>query len=54
MNIERKRAELIEALIDKLPDLEEFGAPIAAAHLQAAIDALRKPSDTEQDCTNVE
>ncbi|WP_395333413.1 hypothetical protein WBP06_07565 [Novosphingobium sp. BL-8H] len=54
MNTEHKRAELIEALMAKLPELEEFGAPIAAAHLQAAIDALRKPSDTEQDWTDVE
>lgn len=54
MNTEQKRAALIEALLSKLPELEEFGADMAAAHLQAAIDALRKHSDTEQDCTDTE
>ncbi|TCM21997.1 hypothetical protein EDF56_101674 [Novosphingobium sp. PhB165] len=54
MNTERKRAALIEALMAKLPDLEEFGAFVAAAHLQAAIDALRVPSNAEQEDSNSE
>lgn len=54
MNTEQKRAALIEDLLSKLPELEQFGASVAAAHLQAAIDALRKSSDTEQDCTDTE
>ena len=54
VNTERKRAVLIAALMTELSALDEFGAMVAAAHLQAAIDALRSTSSAELDPSNLE
>lgn len=43
--------QLIGELGSKLEKLEELGAFVAAAHLQAAIDALRGQHKSEQICS---
>lgn len=54
MNIEAKRSALIEAMMANLAQLENLGAEIAAAHMQAAIDALRRDSALDQDPSDLD
>lgn len=54
MNTEAKRSALIEAMTANLALLDELGADIAAAHLQAAIDALRRYSGMEQEPSDLD
>lgn len=54
VNTEAKRSALIEAMTANLAQLDALGADIAAAHLQAAIDALRRYSGMEQDPSDLD
>lgn len=48
VNRDRNMTQLIGELGEKLEELEEMGAFIAAAHLQAAIDSLRFHREIER------